>query len=681
MSDIYEQKANKYKYKYLKLKKKYIAEGGDFFSDLARGIFGPTDQQIQYEKQRKKIFESQLESDKEKRRQLPPGQLPPGQLPPGQLPPGQLPPRLVPHGLLPPRQPPQQGLLPPRQLQPRQLPLLGIEEQFRIEQEKRRQYQQPPQQGQQFQIEQEKRRQYQQPPQQGQQLNEKERQEAVQRKRQEQLWRQEQETRLQEQERQLAEKERKEQIRQQQLAEKIQQEQQLAEKKQKLQQRENKINNKLKEPAMKKIIINNNNINYNFEFIGEGGYGCVISPPLRFNDTIYIKNHENINDDELNKIFTNNDYVGKLLSCDEAFIKEYKDFLELDEIDKDANHRSKLIFAGYMSNKDIVKKLKELYNDIEHNITKETKDNIKKLYNCFIDPRKIIYNYRSENYGYIISTRVGKSFIEVLKSNYFDSSKIIIILKNLKESFGDIIKKLYDDESIHGDIKFDNMTIDNKLKIYFIDFGFKQKYNILDTLITINHIYPYILHSFFIIKNKYKEGYSFTKLEFIKELEKIELERKRNKDDNPLITPIMQRYFNNININYSFFFHSLQDNIKYPLIEFYTKYIKPISRNIDIYALSLHIYILFNNIYSDLNPFTKDRNTLNILNELLINALYNNIDGPDELIIYIDAIINSIEYNKNTIIYELIKERRNNLEPKIPFYHYYFNNRVISLLK
>ena len=37
MSDIYEQKANKYKYKYLKLKKKYIAEGGEpgnWLSDL-----------------------------------------------------------------------------------------------------------------------------------------------------------------------------------------------------------------------------------------------------------------------------------------------------------------------------------------------------------------------------------------------------------------------------------------------------------------------------------------------------------------------------------------------------------------------------------------------------------------------------------------------------------------------
>ena len=66
----------------------------------------------------------------------------------------------------------------------------------------------------------------------------------------------------------------------------------------------------------------------------------------------------------------------------------------------------------------------------------------------------------------------------------------------------------------------------------------------------------------------------------------------------------------------------------------------------------------------------KNQKTLNILNELVINALYNNIDGPEELIIYIDAIINSI---KNTSYYDIekkIKVRRRNKE--IPFYYYYY---------
>ena len=457
---------------------------------------------------------------------------------------------------------------------------------------------------------------------------------------------------------------------------------------------------KLKKPSIgggdeeneEKDITNINiKYNYDFEFIGQGGFGCIISPPLQFNNKIYIKNL--INDEKLEEIFTSKDYVGKLLSCDKKiFIDEYEEFKKLDEIDKDANHRSKLIFAGYMRKHDIVTKLKELYDD--KNVDEKTKEKIKQLYNCFIDPdKKIIYSSSSsENYGYIISTRVGKSFTKMLNSNNFNNGEIIKILENLKESVGDLIQKLYDDESIHGDIKFDNMTMtlnnkgyfDDNSKICFIDFGFKQKYNIFNTLITYNHQYPYILERFKMIINRYKEDYFFTKSELITELLNIENYRKRKNEkyDTPLIPHIMQRYFNNININYSFFFHSLEDNTKYKLKYFYTKCIKPIAKNIDIYALSLYIYILFNNIYSDIKTFyfnfNFNPNTLKILNELLINALYNNIDGPEELIIYIEEIINSIK-NASYDIENRIKVRRRNIkeeEKKIPFYYYFFDKSM-----
>jgi hypothetical protein len=42
----------------------------------------------------------------------------------------------------------------------------------------------------------------------------------------------------------------------------------------------------------------------------------------------------------------------------------------------------------------------------------------------------------------------------------------------------------------------------------------------------------------------------------------------------------------------------------------------------------------------------KNINIINILNELITKALYNNIDGPDELINYLENIINSIKTNK-----------------------------------
>jgi hypothetical protein len=590
MNDIYEQKANKYKYKYLKLKKQYIAEGGDFFSDLFKpltDIFGTTDQPIQqqqYEQQRKKNFELQLKLDKEERERKE---------------------RL--------RQPPL-----PEQLR-RQL----------AEKEQLRQ----------------------------QQLAEQEK------LRQEQIRRQQQ---------QLAEQEklRQEQIRRQQ--------QQLAEQEKR---RQEPLPKQQKPQFVIKNITNIKNINYDIEFIGEGGFGCVISPPLKFNNIIYIdKNQENINDYELNNIFTSKEYVGKLLSCDnEVFNDEYKEFIELNRIDPEAKHRSNLKFAAYMSKKDLKEELNlkvdpnNLYNKIRN---KQELTQLEKLYKCLSDYNKQIINSSSENYGYIISTKVGKSLTQVLKSNNFNNDKIILFLKKLKESIGDLIKKLYGKDFIHGDIKFDNMTmtlndkgeIDNESKICFIDFGFMQKYNILDKLNTLNHQYPYILSIFKNIKNKFNNpDKKISKLEFIKLL------NNNSYSSDKMYIDLQQRLLNFTNLNfmdYRCFFHLLKDNKEYSLMDYYTICIKPIAKNIDIHALSIYIYLLFNNNYNI--------NIKNILKELLINALYNNIDGPDELIIYIDAIINSIEYNKNTIIYKQIEERRNNLEPKIPFYYYFADKYIDS---
>ena len=440
------------------------------------------------------------------------------------------------------------------------------------------------------------------------------------------------------------------------------------------------------EESKEKDITNINiKYDYDFEFIGQGGFGCIISPPLQFNNTIYIKNL--INDKKLEEIFTNKDYVGKLLSCDnKIFIDEYEDFKKLDKIDKDANHRSKLIFAGYMSKHDIVKKLEGLYDD-EEKITKETKEKIKQLYDCLIDPdKKIINSSSSENYGYIISTRVGKSFTKILNSNNFNNNQIITILENLKESIGDLIQKLYIDESIHGDIKFDNMTLDEKLKVYFIDFGFMQKYTDEVNLekICINHQYPDILYIFFMIKKLFKNNkilyYYYYYNNKISKSNLIKLLKYYKNSSKYSIQSILLNKIKLYKIDYSCFFHSLEDNTKYSLEDFYTKCIKPIAKNIDIYALSLYIYILFDNIYSDINTFKydfdKNPNTLNILKELLINALYNNIDGPEELIIYIDAIINSIKNGTNTILYKKIEDRRKIKE--IPFYYYFADKYIDS---
>jgi thiol-disulfide isomerase/thioredoxin len=118
----------------------------------------------------------------------------------------------------------------------------------------------------------------------------------------------------------------------------------------------------------------------------------------------------------------------------------------------------------------------------------------------------------------------------------------------------------------------------------------------------------------------------------------------------------------------------LEDNIKYNLDFIYTNYIESIARNIDIYGLSLFIYQLFIKIYKDLTNFNynndKKINVQQILKILLINALYNNIDGPEELIIYLEGIIDTINHKySNQQISNKIKERRN-LKDKIYIFYY-----------
>jgi len=429
-------------------------------------------------------------------------------------------------------------------------------------------------------------------------------------------------------------------------------------------------------PVSQLVLLHN--INYKVEFIGSGAYGCIISPPLQFNNNnnINIKFNKNINN-----IFTSNDYVGKLLSCDDnAFNNEYDEFKKLEKIDPEANHRSQLIFAAYMSIEELKENLNFLLNNVKNN---ETYVQLKKLEKCLINPQKKIINYSSsKNYGYIISTRVGKSFKEIitLKNNKFiDEKNFTIILEKLKESIEDLIKKLYGKDFIHGDIKFDNMTItlndkgelDDKSKIYFIDFGFMQKYDDYEKLKDkLNYyIYQDILY-FFNIIYLLGENYKLSKSELLRLL--IFKDNENIKSES--IKPKLLKKTRLNKIDYSCFFHSLEDNKKYPLKDIYTECIKPIIKNSDIYALSLYIHSLFIITFNiDLN-LNQDSNNLKILNELLINALYNNIDGPDELIIYIDAIINSIEYNKNTIINELIKKRRET--QKIPFYYYYHDKYI-----
>ena len=127
-------------------------------------------------------------------------------------------------------------------------------------------------------------------------------------------------------------------------------------------------------------------------------------------------------------------------------------------------------------------------------------------------------------------------------------------------------------------------------------------------------------------------------------------------------------------IDYSCFFQSLEDNKEYPLIDFYNICIEPIIKNIDIYALSLFIHQLFFSIwFKTFNSKYINEVTYKVVNALLINAFYNNIDGPTELIIYLDGIIDSLKddgsYKSGTITSKIKILRIN----KKDFFYYNIN--------
>ena len=444
----------------------------------------------------------------------------------------------------------------------------------------------------------------------------------------------------------------------------------------------------------------NNENNEKFKFIGSGGFGCIISPPVQFNTTninnILYPLDKNIDEE----IFKNKDYIGKLLSCrNNVFTQEKNEFLELEKIDPEAKYRSKIIFAAYYNKKELTIKLKKNISYFNKLINV---NDIDALYNC-LNNKKLLKELNkiddpgnpgnaNDNYGYIISTRVGISF-DKINLNKFNEEQIIKILTNLKTSIQDLIKKLYDNEFKHGDLKNENITLDeaNDYKISFIDFGLMSKYSDIKNIgnYSVNYQYNDIIGIFIIIINYYKPFYSkiniitneelislfnsieMTKSELLAHFDDLKYKKKRS------ILPNILSSLNSLNsiqssksinfIDYSHFFKSIDDN-KHNLEYFYTNCIKPIAKNIDIYALSLFIYQLFfkiNNSTSFNSKFIK-KDTRNILYALLKDALYNNIDGPDELIIYLDEIINSLDgsYIKGQIT-EKIRIRRLEIQNEI----------------
>ena len=387
-------------------------------------------------------------------------------------------------------------------------------------------------------------------------------------------------------------------------------------------------------------------------FIGEGGFGCVFSPPKLI--TPIVKQEYPPNDKiDINIDQYDDKYVAKILSFEKnAYTKEFASNMIIEIFDKDGNYTPKMIFAGHM---DI-----EAFDDFLKKIRKENKE----LYEC-INPK--FKKYRYKHYGYIISTRVGKSFNN-LTTDDINESNIKDVLISFSRGIRNFINKLYEQEYLHGDIKTSNMTIKDN-NIYFIDFGLTDKYNKILTdkndntypiVLTnsTNQNYPIILHLFSIVYVEQPETFTTNKAKYL-ELFNNRITQPVSESNpyfiavNNLISSEQYSIFTNIEDVKTYLKEyikqllddKLVESRDYSIKEVYDMCFLPIAKNVDIYSLSLVMFHLFyNNIYQrsiTLRNYVLVE-TLELISDLFKDALYNKIENPIVLADRLDAIIETI---------------------------------------
>jgi hypothetical protein len=198
-------------------------------------------------------------------------------------------------------------------------------------------------------------------------------------------------------------------------------------------------------------------------------------------------------------------------------------------------------------------------------------------------------------------------------------------------------------------------------KIYFIDFGFTDKYNNVlneDPIIlgkSLNYNYPIVLHLFSILFFSKSQTYTNTKLGYLQLLNNIitnlHLYKQLYKVVNTLIVSHPYSIFKNIDDVKIYFkdyikilLNLLKENKKYTIIDVYNKCFSPIAKNLDIYSLSLVMFHMFyNNIYQKFTlRNTVNNQTLQLISNLFNDALYNTIKDPIDLADRLDNIINTI---------------------------------------
>ena len=227
-----------------------------------------------------------------------------------------------------------------------------------------------------------------------------------------------------------------------------------------------KINKKIKninssKSKKKSKQFNKNKNQYGGKKIGEGAFGCVVTPPLNCN------NKESLNFDPNEHV--SNKYVSKLISIKDKY--DYDDIKQelymnnlLYKIDPDNEYFTTIIDGC------ILKKTSNNRKDIKF-VNKKKSEN--KSNKCILLKKKKNMNLIMRNAG------LNLDDIIIYKNKYINEKKII--KKNYIDIFYHLLvglKKIHEADLTHHDIKTDNFAmniIDDIPKVTYLDFGIMEE--------------------------------------------------------------------------------------------------------------------------------------------------------------------------------------------------------------
>ena len=269
-------------------------------------------------------------------------------------------------------------------------------------------------------------------------------------------------------------------------------------------------------------------------------------------------------------IKTVNSYDQRILS-NEDYDKYKINYNNISQYDKDHKFISKQIYVG-----KFIKKTSTIKNFLNIN----TKDeNILKKYGC-----QLLKNNSVNEYIYIINSKLPSTlFTNKIK----DKNSFITILTSIKNFIDTIIEPLYKDNYVFGNIKKENMTLDNNNNIYFIK-NTIHMYNDANEIKKIGNEdnYPSIIRYFSQIKVDWGTNDIF-KIDFRKFIYNIE-----NND----LHEIFKKSIDELNT----FFEEQKNNLNYNIIQI-QKYghfhiFKELKDDIDNFNIQMCLSFLYSKL-------------------------------------------------------------------------------------